>query len=103
MPKFKGPPPALERAIVKTILRWLNMRPGWRAKKLHGNAYNAGWPDILAIREGQAYLLEVKLPKPYGTPVTPRQQAELEAWQAAGAVVAVVRSVSDVKAVIQEN
>lgn len=90
----------LEKSITAAILKHLNSLPGWRAKKIHGSAYGAGWPDILAIHQGQAYFFEVKRPAPYGTPVTPRQQVELAAWKAVGAVTAVVHSVDEVKEVI---
>ena len=103
MANIRKPPAPLERAIVKSILGYLNKQPGWKAKKIHGNAYSAAWPDILAIHQGQAYFLEVKRPEPYGTPVTPRQQAELEAWEAVGAVTAVVRSVDEVKEIIKNG
>lgn len=90
----------LERAIVAAILKYLNKQPGWKAKKLHGNAYSAGWPDILAIHQGQPYFFEVKRPEPYGKPPTPLQLAELAAWEAVGAVTAVVTKVADVKEVV---
>ena len=95
--------PPLESNITKAIIKDINDRPGWRARKIHGGAYGAGWPDILAVNNGQAYFLEVKRPDPYGSPVTPLQRAELDAWASVGAVAVVVRSVAEVREWITER
>jgi hypothetical protein len=101
LPLFKSrkKDPPLEALITKAILKDINQRPGWRAKKLHGNAFSAGWPDILAVYRGRAVFLEVKRPLPWGK-VTPLQQVELEAWEAVGALAEVVRSVEDARAIL---
>lgn len=98
---IKTPPAPLESAIVKSIISYLNRIPGARAKKIHGSSYSAGWPDVLCVMNGRAIFFEVKRPAPYGTPVTKIQQAELAAWAKAGAVAGVVRSVDDVKKIME--
>ena len=60
----------------------------------------AGWPDILAVKDGQAYFFEVK--RPGGNP-TKLQLYELGEWMRVGAVVAVVTSVEEVRRVIEYN
>lgn len=82
----------LEASIVRSILQKLNSLPGCYAVKTHGGPYGAGQPDILGCYQGQAFALEVKRP---GNTPTPRQEAVLARWQAAGAVAGVVHSAKE--------
>jgi len=87
-----------EKSIVERILKYLNNLDCCRARKIHGGPYMSGWPDILAVKDGQAYFFEVK--RPGGRP-TKLQLYELGEWMSAGAVVAVVTSVDDVRKVME--
>jgi|SRR5690606_21911827 len=89
-----------EKSIVERILKYLNSLDGCRARKIHGGPYMSGWPDILAIKDGQAYFFEVK--RPGGRP-TKLQLYELGEWMRVGAVVTVVTSVEEVKRVIEHH
>ncbi|MGE5486997.1 MAG: VRR-NUC domain-containing protein [bacterium] len=90
-----------ERAIVKAILAYLNGLPGCLARKRWGGGMDvAGDPDIDACIRGRSVQLEVKRP---GERPTPLQLKRLEEWRKAGAVVAVVHSVAEVRAVLEEN
>lgn len=90
---------ALEKTIVKAILRYLNALPGCRAVKQHGSAYSrAGAPDVSCVYRGQAYFFEVK--RPGGEGPTPIQIEEMARWTRAGAICACVRSVAEVKAIL---
>lgn len=88
-----------EALLVRGIIRWLNILPGCKAIKTHGSAYGeAGTPDIFAVRNGQAYLLEVKTMK---GKVSEIQKHRMKQWEEAGARVAVVRSVAEAMEVVQ--
>lgn len=89
-----------EKSIVNAILKYLNSLERTRARKIHGGPYMAGWPDILAVKDGQAYFFEVK--RTGGHP-TKLQLYELGEWMSAGATVAVVTSVEDVRAVLERG
>lgn len=60
----------------------------------------AGDPDIDACIRGRSVQLEVKRP---GERPTALQARRLEEWRRAGAIVAVVHSVAEVRAVLEEN
>jgi hypothetical protein len=90
-----------ERAIVKAILAYLNSLPRCLARKRWGGGMGvAGDPDIDACIRGRSVQFEVKRP---GERPTPLQLKRLEEWRKAGAVVAVVHSVAEVRAVLEEN
>jgi hypothetical protein len=90
-----------ERAIVKAILAYLNSLPGCLARKRWGGGMGvAGDPDIDACIRGRSVQLEVKRP---GERPTSLQLKRIEEWRRAGAVVAVVHSVAEVRAVLEEN
>ena len=87
-----------ESAIVKSILQYLKSVPECFAWKEHGGMYGtAGIPDIIACIGGNFYGFEVKTER--GKP-TALQAATMRKIQAAGGIAAVVRSVADVKAVL---
>ena len=87
----------LEKTITNNILKYLNGLPDCRARKIPGGMYGGGWPDIIAVIEGQAVFIEVKRPglgkKSHPTPL---QQAELDKWHEAGAIAFTATSVDDV-------
>jgi hypothetical protein len=89
-----------ERAIVKAILAYLNGLPGCLARKRWGGGMGvAGDPDIDACVRGRSVQLEVKRS---GERPTPLQLKRLDEWRQAGALVAVVSSVEDVKSLLTE-
>ncbi|MCZ2150871.1 MAG: VRR-NUC domain-containing protein [Bryobacterales bacterium] len=90
-----------EKAIVKSILAYLNGLPGCLARKRWGGGMGvAGDPDIDACLCGRSLQLEVKRP---GERPTPLQLKRLEEWRRAGAVVGVVTSVAATRALLENN
>lgn len=88
-----------ESAIVKAILRYLKTLPECFAWKEHGGMYGtAGIPDVIACIGGKFYGFEVKTER--GKPTT-LQEATMRKIQAAGGIAVVVRSVEDVRAVLE--
>lgn len=86
-----------ERSITKTIINNLNCyRPYalfWI--KLPGSPMlRRGMPDLLVIRKGKAYFLEIKQPRVKPTKL---QQHRIEQIRLSGAVAEVVHSWDDVK------
>lgn len=87
-----------EKEIVSKILRYLKTVPKCFAWKEHGGVYGtAGIPDIIACIDGRFYAFEVKAPE--GKP-TKLQEATIRKILAAGGTAVVVRSVDEVRAVI---
>jgi hypothetical protein len=91
----------LERAIVKAILAYLNDLPHGLARKRWGGGMGvAGDPDIDACVAGRCVQLEVKRP---GQQPTALQVRRLEEWRSAGAIAEVVRSVEEVREILEKN
>jgi hypothetical protein len=89
-----------ESDIVKAIMRYLKTVPGCFAWKEHGGMYGtAGIPDIIACINGFFYGFEVKTDK--GKP-TKLQEAVMGKIQRAGGTAVVVRSVDEVREVIND-
>lgn len=87
-----------ESDIVKAILKYLRSVPGCFAWKEHGGMYGtAGIPDIICCCRGRFYGFEVKTES--GKP-TDLQKATIRKILAAGGIAMVVRSVDEVRAVI---
>jgi len=87
-----------EKAIVGKILRFLNALPGCVARKRWGGGMGvAGDPDITGCLCGHHLEFEVKRP---GEQPTVLQAKRLEEWRQAGAVVAVVTSVEEVRSIL---
>ena len=87
-----------ESAIVKAILAYLNTLPQCLARKRWGGGMGvAGEPDIDACIRGRSLQLEVKRP---GQHPTLLQLKRLEDWRRAGAIVGIVTSVAEVKALL---
>lgn len=87
-----------EKSIVQSILYYLNNLPKCRAIKFQGTIRKHGEPDIFCCYHGRMILLEVK--RPDGEP-TPLQAGTMAKWRQAGAVAEVVRSIEDVKKVLE--
>ena len=84
--------------IVKAIMRYLKTVPECFCWKEHGGMYGtAGIPDIIACIGGRFYGFEVKTDS--GKP-TKLQEATIRKILAAGGTALVVRSVDEVRAVV---
>jgi len=89
----------LEKDITNAIMRYLKTIPGCFAWKEHGGMYGtSGLPDIICCIDGQFVVLEVKTPD---GKVTKLQEVTLAKIQAAGGMGVVVRSVDEVKTIIE--
>ena len=87
-----------EKEIVSKILRYLKTVPKCFVWKEHGGIYGtAGIPDIIACIDGKFYAFEVKTPVGKTTKL---QEATIRKILACGGTAAVVRSVDEVRAVI---
>ena len=87
-----------EKEIVSKILRYLKTVPKCFAWKEHGGIYGtAGIPDIIACIDGKFYAFEVKTPVGKTTKL---QEATIRKILAFGGTASVVRSVDEVRAVI---
>ena len=87
-----------EKEIVSKILRYLKTVPKCFAWKEHGGLYGtAGIPDIIACIDGKFYAFEVKIPVGKTTKL---QEATIRKILACGGTASVVRSVDEVRAVI---
>ena len=88
-----------EKEIVKTIMAYLKTVPGCFCWKEHGGMFGtAGVPDIIACIGGRFYGFEVKTET--GKP-TKLQEAVIRKINAAGGTALVVRSVDEVRAVVE--
>ena len=88
-----------EADIVKAIMKYLKTVPNCFCWKEHGGMYGtAGIPDIIACIEGHFFGFEVKTDK--GKP-TALQTVTIRKILAAGGTAAVVRSVDEVRALIE--
>jgi predicted RecB family endonuclease len=87
-----------EKEIAAKILRYLKTVPRCFAWKEHGGMYGtAGIPDIVACIDGRFYAFEVKTPVGKTTKL---QEAAIRKILACGGTAVVVRSVDEVRAVI---
>ena len=87
-----------ESDIVKAIMKYLKSVPRCFCWKEHGGMYGtAGIPDIIACINGRFFGFEVKtaVSKP-----TKLQEATIRKILASGGTAVVVRSVDEVKAVV---
>lgn len=89
-----------EGSIQSKILDYLNSIPHCMAENVSGNASQSGRADISACYKGVYLKLEVK-GGTEGYEATRQQQLYLRMWELAGAKVAVIRSVKDVKRVLE--
>lgn len=89
----------LEKTIVRNILKKSNARLGCYARKIHGNRYNAGFPDVVICQLGKMLMVEAKQP---GKKPTPLQVVELAKWGAAGSRVLVAYGWGEVRDVLDD-
>ena len=88
-----------ERKIVKAIMAYLKTVPGCFCWKEHGGMFGtAGIPDIIACIRGHFFGFEVKTDT--GKP-TELQKATIRKILKCGGTAAVVRSVDEVRALIE--
>ncbi len=91
----------LEKDIVNQIQRYLKTVPHCFAWKTHGAQYSvAGIPDIIVCYKGQFIAFEVK--SATGKP-TKLQEVTIDKIRKAGGIAAVIRSVDEVKKVIENT
>lgn len=89
----------LESSITNGILRYLRTCPRTKAVKRHGSGMGSnGQPDIVGCINGLHFELEVKQ---VGNKPTKLQEIEMQGWRDAGALVAVVHSVDEVRKFLQ--
>jgi len=87
-----------ETALVQSIKKYLATLPECFFWKEHGGQYDtAGIPDIIVCYKGRFYGLEAKVGRNQPTKL---QAATIEQIRRAGGTASVVRSVDDVKAVM---
>jgi hypothetical protein len=90
----------LERDIQRGIIVWLRTRPHSFTIKLAAGPYSIpGLPDVLHIERGTVFFFEVKRPIS-GSALTKLQAAVMDKLLDAGATVAVVRGLDEVKVII---
>ena len=89
-----------ESDIVRVILKYLKTVPDCFCWKEHGGMYGtAGIPDIICCYRGEFVAFEVKTEKGNTTAL---QEAVINKIQKCGGKAVVVRSVNEVKEVIEE-
>ena len=90
----------LEKDIVSAIQKYLKTVPGCFAWKEHGGMYGtAGIPDIIACINGKFYAFEVKTATGKTTAL---QDATIRKIKNCGGHAYVVRSVAEVKEILQD-
>lgn len=90
----------MERDIVRAILKYLKSLPDCFCWKEHGGIYGtAGIPDIICCYKKMFVSFEVKTEKGKTTKL---QEATIRKIKEAGGVAVVVRSVDEVKSVMEE-
>ena len=88
-----------EKDTTNKILKYLKSVPRCFAWKEHGSIYGtAGIPDIIACVNGRFVAFEVKTQTGKATKL---QEATIKKILSAGGVAAVVRSVDEVRAVLE--
>ena len=89
----------LEKTLIQNIRKYLQTLPECFFWKEHGGQYGtAGIPDIIVCYKGRFYGLEAKV----GTNKPTRlQESTIAAIRKAGGAAGVVRSVDDVKKLLQ--
>jgi len=89
-----------EREIISQIKEYLRAVPGCYCFKTHGGFYGtAGLPDIIVCYKGRFIAFEVKTET---GKVTVLQAVTIKKITAAGGIAVVVRSVAEVKSIIEK-
>lgn len=83
--------PKTEAAVLSRLIANLRAE-GWWARKLHGNEYSPGWPDVCVIGNGRTCWVETKRPpssakRHDGGKLSPVQAMEFGRMARAGAVI----------------
>ena len=88
--------------VVQPILHYLNSLPNSKAINIHGSVFcERGTPDIIGSINGRTILLECKRSP---TEVAEKiQEWRMAEWRKAGAIVARVDNVEQVKKLIDEE
>ena len=90
-----------EKDIVNAIMKYLKTVPNCFAWKEHGGMYGtAGIPDVIACVDGRFYAFEMKTENGKTTAL---QEATLRKIRASGGKAYVVRSLHDVKAILNDD
>lgn len=89
-----------EAAIVESIVR-LAKSLGYWVKKIHGNTFQAGLPDLLCLKDGKAIWLEVKQPGKKPTPLQVKTMYDIRVK--GGAECYVVTSREEANACLQPD
>ena len=85
-----------ESNLQSSVLEYLNKLPDCRAENVSGNASQSGRPDITGCYRGRMFKIELKTPD-NRYKASKKQELELRRWKRAGAVIAVVYSMSTLK------
>ena len=89
-----------EKKITNQILAYLKSIPNTWCAKIHGGPFQqAGIPDIVGCHRGRLFALEVKSGRGKASKI---QNIVMEKIAAAGGIVGIVRSLEDVKVLIDE-
>lgn len=90
-----------KESTITTAIKHYLIAQGFVVLKIHGGPYqDAGWPDLLGIRDGQAWLFEVKTPT---GKVSKLQANKIEELRSVGAKCFVVRSRDEVKEILERE
>lgn len=99
--------PARESSVQRPILAYLRtQRPAVEWRKIKGDAMGvAGDPDLFLSVNGRAVVIEIKRPgwvMPGDYWHTP-QGRRITAWRNSGAIAAIVTSVAEVRAIVEDT
>lgn len=90
----------MEKDIVRNIIRYLKALPKTFVWKEHGGMYGtAGIPDVICCHKGLFLAFEVKTQTGKATLL---QEITIKKIVEAGGIAALVRSVDDVKKILEE-
>lgn len=90
-----------ESSITRRTIAYLKARPNGLTVKLHGSAMmEAGHPDILHVERGRVWGIELKVGHNKTSAI---QEHRLSQWKKAGAIVAVVRSMDDLRRLFEPS
>ena len=94
---------ASEKAVVKSIIEYLNTLESCFCHKTHGGFYESlrGKPDITGVIKGRRFDFEVKADE--SCDATPLQEAVIRKFCRAGGIACVVRSVDEVEKILKKE
>ena len=89
-------------AVVQPILKYLNSLPNTKAINIHGSVFcERGTPDIIGSTNGRTILLECK--RSQTEEARKIQEWRMSEWKKAGAIVARVDNVDQVKDLLDDK